>query len=316
MKQYFFRAKLCSLAAVFCLIPALAACENPVPDLMAQEAVELLPSAPLVTEPPPAEPVLPEPPPVAEPTPEPEPIPEPEPQPTPEPEPLPQPEPEPAPQPEPPKPAKAQYIRIKTTDLNIRKSAGTTFANLGKAEIDTLMKYSGKTGEWYKTYYRGQTAYVSARADYTALVSMEPGSEKAEAVIEEGLKLLGTPYVYGAIRLHDGKGNLLKNFTASKFDCSSLMQYMFYYGAGVLLDTTTRTQVLQGKTVSKANLKRGDLLFFTNASRVNNTGIERIGHVALYLGDNYILHTASDYAKIEQISAQRWRYFITVQRML
>ncbi|MDE7306575.1 MAG: C40 family peptidase, partial [Clostridia bacterium] len=127
---------------------------------------------------------------------------------------------------------------------------------------------------------------------------------------------LGTPYVYGAVRLHDGKGNMLKGFTKNAFDCSSLMQYMFYEGAGKLLNVTTRTQVSQGKTVSKSQLKRGDLMFFTNASRKNNTGVERIGHVAIYLGDNYILHTASDYAKIEQISATRWGYFIQAQRML
>lgn len=127
---------------------------------------------------------------------------------------------------------------------------------------------------------------------------------------------MGVPYVYGAVRYHDGNGNRLNGFTAEKFDCSSLMQYIFYRGAGTLLKTTTRTQVLQGKEVKTADLKRGDLLFFTNASRKDNKGIERVGHVALYLGDNYILHTASDYAKIEQISEARWGYFLTARRML
>ena len=94
------------------------------------------------------------------------------------------------------------------------------------------------------------------------------------------------------------------------------MQYIFYNGADVLLNMTTRTQILQGKAVKSDDLKRGDLMFFTNASRKNNTGIERVGHVALYLGDNYILHTASDYAKIEQISSQRWSYFIQARRMV
>ncbi|MDE7265556.1 MAG: C40 family peptidase, partial [Clostridia bacterium] len=91
---------------------------------------------------------------------------------------------------------------------------------------------------------------------------------------------------------------------------------IFYKGAGVNLQVTSRTQSLQGETVSKANLQRGDLMFFTNASRYNYSGIERIGHVALYLGDNWILHTASDYAKIEQISSTRWSYFIKAQRMI
>ena len=94
------------------------------------------------------------------------------------------------------------------------------------------------------------------------------------------------------------------------------MQYMFYYGAGVNLELTTRTQVSQGTYVPRSELSRGDLIFFTNSTRYNKTGVERIGHVALYLGGNYILHTATDYAVIEEISAQRWSYYIETRRMI
>ena len=94
------------------------------------------------------------------------------------------------------------------------------------------------------------------------------------------------------------------------------MQYIFYRGAGILLDVTTRTQVKQGTPVAWEHIERGDLLFYTNAQRYHKTGVERIGHVALYLGDNYILHTASDFALIEQMSATRRGYFITARRFL
>ena len=127
---------------------------------------------------------------------------------------------------------------------------------------------------------------------------------------------MGVKYVYGATRYHNGKGVYLSGFSTQAFDCSSLMQYIFKVAADVNLQMTTRTQVVQGVTVKKSGLKRGDLMFFTNAQRKNNTGVERIGHVAMYLGENYILHTASDFAKIEQISSTRWGYFIQAQRML
>ena len=210
-------------------------------------------------------------------------------------------------------PVSAQYLKIKTGDLNVRAGAGTAYASLGKVEKNILMAYRGKVGSWYQTYYMGKAAFV--HADYAEVVSLEKTDDAIEEVIEEGLKYLGTPYVYGATRFHDGKGNLLKGFSSKQFDCSSLMQYIFYQGAGVLLNVTTRTQVSQGRAVTD-ELKRGDLMFFTNASRKNNTGLERVGHVALYLGDNYILHTASDYAKIEQISQTRWGYFLSARRML
>lgn len=211
-----------------------------------------------------------------------------------------------------PEPATAKYLAVKADGLNVRTGAGTGYASLGTAERGVLLMNDGKTDGWYKTRYYGQDAYVSAA--YVTPVTMPAADERTERVIEEGLRLLGTPYVYGATRYHDGKGNKLKNFSEKAFDCSSLTQYIFYRGAGVLLDVTTRTQVVQGKEIKKTDIARGDLLFFTNAIRYDYTGVNRVGHVALYLGDNYILHTATDYAKIEPISAKRWSYYLTARR--
>lgn len=210
--------------------------------------------------------------------------------------------------------SKANYILCTADGLNVRTGAGTEYPSLGTAEKGTLLASDKETDGWIRTRFRGQTAYVCAK--YTEPVSMEQGDGTLERVIEEGLRLLGTPYIYGAVRFHDGRGNLLKGFSEGAFDCSSLMQYIFYRGADVLLDVTTRTQILQGKRVERSEIRRGDLLFFTNASRKNKTGIERVGHVALYLGDGYILHTASDYAKIEKISPLRQSYFLEARRMV
>lgn len=199
--------------------------------------------------------------------------------------------------------------------MNIRSGAGTSYPVVGTAEKSTLYAMLGEENGWYKTSYKNKTVYISKK--YCVITDMDKSdNEQVEAVIAEGTKLLGTPYVYGATRYHDGNGNKLRGFSTSAFDCSSLMQYMFYKGADKLLQVNTRTQIYQGTTVAKSKLKRGDLIFFTNASRKNNKGIERVGHVAMYLGDNYILHTASDYAKIEQISSTRWGYYIQTQRMI
>lgn len=210
----------------------------------------------------------------------------------------------------------AEYVSVRVNSLSVRSGAGTGYSSLGTVEKGDMLCLVQKKGSWYETRYRSRTAYVSANEAYTTIVSLKKSDERIESVVSEGVELLGTPYVYGATRLHDGKGNFLKGFTVTKFDCSSLMQYIFYQGAGILLDVTTRTQVKQGTAVAWKDIQRGDLLFFTNAQRYDKTGIERIGHVALYLGENYILHTASDYAVIEQMSATRKSYFITARRLL
>ncbi len=207
------------------------------------------------------------------------------------------------------------YVNVLSDGVNIRSGAGTDYSVRGSAQKATMYALNGSSGGWYKTGYKNKPAYISNK--YCEVVEMKSsGDEKIEAIINEGTKLLGTAYVYGAVRYHDGNGKKLSGFSINAFDCSSLMQYIFYTGAQVNLQVNTRTQVFQGKTVKKSELKRGDLMFFTNASRQHLTGVERVGHVALYLGDNWILHTASDYAKIEQISATRWSYFIQGQRII
>ncbi len=213
-----------------------------------------------------------------------------------------------------PKAQTALYVKVTSDGVNIRSGAGSSYSSLGTAEKDTLYAYLDTVGDWYETYYKNKKVYINKK--YCVFVEMEKADEVTEKVIAEGTKCLGVTYVYGATRYHDGTGRLLSGFKNSAFDCSSLMQYMFKLGAGVNLQVNTRTQIKQGKTVAKSDLKRGDLIFFTNASRKNNTGIERVGHVAMYLGDNLILHTASDYAKIENISSLRWSYYIQAQRMV
>ncbi|MBO5363521.1 MAG: C40 family peptidase, partial [Clostridia bacterium] len=215
----------------------------------------------------------------------------------------------------PPLPPTAEYIRCTGDNVNIRSGAGTNYSVLGRAEKGTMYAVIGKSGNWYQTYYKNKTAYIYA--EYATLFTLEKTErDSVEAVVEEGYKLLGVPYVYGAVRLHDGKGNFLSGFTTQKFDCSSLIQYIFYKGAGKKLDVTTRTQVKQGAYVHPNDLQRGDCIYFTNEERQYKTGVERVGHVALYLGNNYILHTASDYARIEKMSAKRWSFYIEARRFV
>ena len=210
----------------------------------------------------------------------------------------------------------ATYIRAKVNGLNLRENPSTNSTVVGSINNKDMVIYLTKENGWYKTLYKGKTAYISASSSYTELYKIQKSdSDKIEDVIRVGAKFLGTKYVYGATRLHNGKGVFLTGFTDTAFDCSSFVQYAFYYGASVNLNLTTRTQVTQGKTVyGKENLRRWDLMFFTNASRYNNVGVERIGHVAIYLGDNYILHTASDYAVIEPVSTTRWNYLLDIKR--
>ena len=200
--------------------------------------------------------------------------------------------------------------------LNIRLGAGTNYPSLGTLDKGDMVSYIATQDGWYKTVYKQQTAYISANENYTSLFYMKKSSDKTESVISVAKTLLGYPYVWGAQRYHWGNGVLNTDFVQGEFDCSALTLYAYYIGADVTLKLTTREQVTQGEYVPKDEIKRGDLLFFTNASRFNLSGVERVGHVAIYLGDNYILYTASDHAVIEQISPTRRSYFLEARRLI
>ena len=211
----------------------------------------------------------------------------------------------------------AVYVRAKVDQLQVRKGPGTEHRSLGSLDEGDMVTLLAAEGNWYRTKYRNQIAYISADRRYTERYEIEKNrSEAVERVIRYGYDLLGSPYVYGATRYHDGSGKKLSGFDPAKYDCSSFVQYIFYRGASVLLPMTTRTQIARGRFVPRSAIARGDLLFFTNEQRQDHMGIERVGHVALYLGSNYILHTASDHAVIEQISAKRWSYYIEARRIL
>lgn len=102
---------------------------------------------------------------------------------------------------------------------------------------------------------------------------------KADHLIVKGFGFLGTPYVYGA-----------KSDQTDSFDCSSFLRYIFI-SQGVSLPRDSRQQSQLGTKVSIDQLRVGDLVFFTTPKRKNKSGIDRIGHVAVYLGNGLMLHT-------------------------
>lgn len=204
-------------------------------------------------------------------------------------------------------------IRSGANSIAIRSGAGDNYTKVGTMDKNDCVAYMGEQGEWYKTIYKEKVAYVPKK--YATKLEFDIGNERTEKAINIGKSLLGYPYVWGAERYHYGTDKINKSFKNGQFDCSSFTQYIHYKNDKTILSATSRTQAVNGIAISRKNIQRGDLLFFTNSSRKNNKGIERIGHVAIYLGNNYILHTASDYAVIEEISATRWSYYISARRV-
>jgi cell wall-associated NlpC family hydrolase len=114
----------------------------------------------------------------------------------------------------------------------------------------------------------------------------------AAGVLATADNYVGTKYVWGGT-------------TPRGFDCSGFVQYVFRR-QGIELPRTSRQQAQVGQSVplSRLGLRTGDLLFFaTNGVRVD--------HIAIYAGDNQIIHSSSSGGGVgyDNLGSKRGRWF-------
>jgi len=88
-------------------------------------------------------------------------------------------------------------------------------------------------------------------------------------IVNYALQFVGNPYVYG--------GNSLTNGT----DCSGFTK-LIYANFGIFLPRTAPSQTSAGVSVGLANIMPGDLVFSGYGGQ--------IGHVAIYIGNNQLVH--------------------------
>ncbi|HET7616851.1 MAG TPA: NlpC/P60 family protein, partial [Bacillales bacterium] len=86
----------------------------------------------------------------------------------------------------------------------------------------------------------------------------------------------------------------------------------------IYLPRTSRQQFGEGEAVPKGEWKQGDLLFFTTKQRREKNGIEKVGHVAVYIGDNRILHTYRPARKVSVSSLEGYwnKVYLGARRIL
>lgn len=141
--------------------------------------------------------------------------------------------------------------------------------------------YGGVTLQWNSHGERTGTLKSSlngSKGSYAS--SMGSTDSQVKAVLAAARTQIGVPYVWGGGNAKgptSGQGG-----GATKgFDCSGLMMYAFG-AAGYELSHSSRVQGTMGTTISGLdNALPGDMLFF---------GSPKITHVALYAGDNTLIH--------------------------
>lgn len=80
---------------------------------------------------------------------------------------------------------------------------------------------------------------------------------------------------------------------------------------GIKLPRSSKSQAAKGKKVAKSELQIGDLVFF------KSPGSSKISHVAVYVGNNKILHASGKAVKISKLNSSCWKKnYVTARRVL
>ena len=194
-----------------------------------------------------------------------------------------------------------------SSGLNVRKGPSTSYSKVTTLSKGTAVTVHSTSNGWSKISVNGMEGYVSSQY----LSSTKPSSSETttpstgssvDAVLNFANKLLGKPYVWGA----EGP---------SSFDCSGFTYYVYKNAAGITLPRVSADQSKYGTTVSKSNLRAGDLVFFdTNGS---NNGA--VSHVGIYIGGGQMIHCSSSKGQVIKTSMETnyWvNAFVRAKRVL
>lgn len=125
--------------------------------------------------------------------------------------------------------------------------------------------------------------------NYTSVINSTSGSDLGKQIANYACQYIGNPYVSGGTSLTQGA------------DCSGFT-YRVYADFGYSLPRTSTQQRSAGTGVSYEEAQPGDLICYD-------------GHVALYIGNNLIVHASSSKTGIK-ISNAQYKTILAVRRII
>ena len=125
--------------------------------------------------------------------------------------------------------------------------------------------------------------------NYTAVINSTSGSDQGQQIANYACQFVGNPYVAGGTSLTQGA------------DCSGFT-YRVYADYGYSLPRTSSQQRGAGTGVSYEEAQPGDLICYD-------------GHVAIYIGNNLIVHASSSRTGIK-ISNAQYKTILAVRRII
>lgn len=174
-----------------------------------------------------------------------------------------------------------------TAVVNLRSSPSADGELLAQMTEGQKARIIGINSTFYKVIFNDTTGYV--RSDLLALTeaplyNSTGASSIGSQMVSYAYNYLGVSYVWGGT-------------TPSGFDCSGFTKYVCN-AFGYKINRTAADQLGNGSSVSKSELKPGDLVFFANTYASSAAAT----HVGIYVGNNQFIHAASGGVKVTSLS--------------
>ncbi len=240
------------------------------------------------------------------------------------------------------------YINVSAA--RIREKPSTDAEILEVLSLNTEVKITAETDEWYKIQFNSITGYISKTLISEELTQTSRGNAVRQPEVQENLEVapLGDPQtteektsvteenkpevqetenkVEQTITI-TSEGQKVADFAkqyvgykyvyggttpSTGFDCSGFVYYV-YNSCGHSISRSCSAQAKSGRAISKANLEIGDLVFF------NNTSDGTIGHVGIYIGNGEFVHAATSKkgVRIDTINSGYYNtYYYSARRVL
>ena len=147
----------------------------------------------------------------------------------------------------------------------------------------------GKT--WVKVKVKGKTGYVPGKYIKTSngRTAANPKS-KGEEVVEYARRFLGNPYRWGGTSLTRGA------------DCSGFVMSIYKHFGKSLPHSSYALRSVGKRVNGLKNAKPGDIICYN-------------GHVAIYMGNNKVIHASNRKDGIKITNNASYRHIVTIRRI-